>query len=323
MLSHAAGPRADLEEEGRRCKTSLQAFTEDLIGRLGLSPGAAAMLRARDHAIKDDNMYLHFPFCFREAFPGVRVEDLSRLALSGILWMSYMRAQDDVLDKRAGVDPTLLVVRDLYWRESLRLLARIFIPDSAFWNYYARYGDDYAKAVLHETERHTSVDSAYGETEFWSLAQGKAAMAKYPVAAMAVLSGDYRTLSDLERSLDCFHIGYQYWDDLVDWKEDLANSQYSFLLARAFERMLPEERRGADEKVREGIGRIIYYSGLADEHLACAKDWLERAYECSQRAGCPVWAGYVKRHQRQTKALANDLHKIISKRHPGVSLERP
>ena len=56
-------------------------------------------------------------------------------------------------------------------------------------------------------------------------------MAKYPVAALAILSGRDEKMPLLTQSLDCFYVGYQYWDDLIDWKQDVANSRYSLLLA--------------------------------------------------------------------------------------------
>ena len=76
----------------------------------------------------------------------------------------------------------------------------------------------------------------------------------------------------LTESLDCFHVGYQYWDDLVDWKKDLANSNY-YLLARALEHT-PAKRSVSPDQLREKIGRVIYYAGLAEEQLNQSFQWL-------------------------------------------------
>jgi hypothetical protein len=139
-------------------------------------------------------------------------------------------------------------------------------------------------------------------------------MAKYPLAALAELSGHYENLALLTESLDCFHVGYQYWDDVVDWKEDFASSKYSLLLTRAFERI--ENREGSPDELRERIGHAVYYLGLAEANLQQSGRWLQRACDLSTEAGCLVWANYVKKLQRQTAVLAADMRSIMSTGQP-------
>lgn len=301
-----------LQEEGARCKASLQAFTSSVIARLALPRSNAGQLLTRDSATQDGNVYFHFPFCFREAFPGVALEHLRALALSGALWMSYMRAQDDTIDCITAGDPAMLFLRDIYLRESLSLLYGIFPFESGFWTYYSGYFDEYARSVLAEKSEHVSAASCYLDDDFHRIAKGKAAMAKYPVAAQAMLSGRLEALPILEESLDSFHVGYQYWDDLVDWKEDLENANYSFLLTTAIQRLAPDKRDMSGIALRQAIGRVVYYSGLAEEHLGRAFTWFERAYELSLAAGCATWGTHVKCLQTQTAGLAHDLRAIMA-----------
>ena len=311
MLSAAAD--LDLPEEGARCKASLQAFTQRVIGGLGLREHEADWLHKHDASIDDGNIYLRFPFCFREAFPAVRLEDLRVLALSGILWMSYMRAQDNSIDRPECNYPTLLFLRDLYLRESLHLLYALFSHDSVFWRYYRTYYGEYALSVLSEATDHSTIESAYNAEEFHRIARGKAAMAKYPIAAQAVLSGHDGALHLLIESLDCFHIGYQYWDDVVDWKQDVANSKYSFLLSKALRAAPSEARVLPSDELRRKIAHAVYYGGLADEQLDQASNWLERAYELGAAAGCTRWAAHVKSLQSRTIVLRTDLRSIALK----------
>lgn len=305
------GSASNLREEGALCRASLKAFTESLITSLGVSQRDAERLRKYDSSRKEGNVYFHFPFCFREVFATVALEDVRTIALSGILWMSYMRAQDDTIDKAGEtINPNFLFLRDLYLRESLHFLYRLFPHNSRFWKFYSTYFDEYARSVLCEKANHSSSESNFDDGEFHRIAKGKAAMAKYPVAALAVLSGEDEKMLLLTESLDCFHVGYQYWDDLVDWKEDLASSKYSLLLTRALEHIAPEIR-AVHGQSRENIGRVIYYSGVAEEQLDRSFKWLERAYELSVAAGCTVWAAHAKSLQKQVVALASDLRSIM------------
>jgi len=57
--------------------------------------------------------------------------------------------------------------------------------------------------------------------------------------------------------------------------EDIASSKYSLLLARALERIPLEERNGQPDQLRERIGHLIYYSGLAEENLDESQKWLQ------------------------------------------------
>ena len=312
MFPHPlAASSPNLREEGALCRASLEAFTERLITSLAISQRDAERLRKYDSTRKEGNIYLHFPFCFREAFATVALEDVRTIALSGILWMSYMRAQDDAIDRTGETpNPNFLFLRDLYLRESLHLLYRLFPHSSPFWKFYSTYFDEYARSVLYEKANHSSIDSTFDDGEFHSIAKGKAAMAKYPVAALAVMSGQEEKLPPLTESLDCYHVGYQYWDDLVDWKEDLSSSKYTLLLTRALEHIAPGMRT-VPGQLRERIGRVVYYSGLAEEHLDRSFKWSERAYELSITAGCSVWGAHIKSLQKQTVALAADLRAIM------------
>jgi hypothetical protein len=300
------------EAEGARCKASLQAFTHSLAARFGVPQNHAERLHQYDRSRRDGNVYLHFPFCFSDVFPNLPLDNLRTLSFSGTLWMSYMRAQDDAIDRPGTADPTVLFLRDAYLRESLHLLYKLFPCDSKFWRFYSAYFDEYASSVLHEQDKNLYLDVT-DDTSFHSIAKGKAAMAKYPVAALAVLSGQEDKLPLLTESLDCFHVGYQYWDDLVDWKEDFETSKYSPLLARAIASIPPEKRSEQSDKLRAQVGRVVYYSGLAQQQLDEAFKWFERASELSLMAGGVIWANHVNTLQQQTVALANDLRSMSAK----------
>lgn len=315
-----------MQEEGARCKASLESFTESLIARIGLSEAEAEKLRKYDRSRRNGNMYLHFPFCFLESFAAIPLEQLRVVAFSGVLWMSYMRCHDDTIDNADAPDPIVLFLRDAYLRQSLHLLYQLFPHESKFWERYSAYFDEYARAVLRESRYHSSANSPYEEEEFCAIAKGKAAMAKYPVAALAVLSGHDENLAALTESLDCFHIGYQYWDDVVDWKQDLATSKYSLLLARAWQATDLSQREGPLDRVRERIANGVYYSGLAQRNLDASYKWLQRAADLALQARCKTWADYVLKLQMQTVALSNDLQLIIARqkeRSGGAELEHP
>jgi hypothetical protein len=303
--------RLNLEAEGERCKASLQAYTQSLIKRLGVPQNQAERLHSYDQSRRAGNVYLYFPFCFADVFPNLAIDNLRMLSLSATLWISQMRARDDALDRPGTVDPYVLFLRDAYLRESLHLLYRFIPSNSKFWSLYSTYFDEYASAVLQEQDNNVYAD-AIDDASFHCIAKGKAAMAKYPVAALAVLSGPEDKLPLLAEALDYFHIGYQYWDDLVDWKEDFETSKYSLVLARAIARIPPERRSGQRDKLRAQVGRVVYYSGLAQQQLDEAFKWFERAYELSLTAGAAIWAEHVKRLQQQTVTLANDLRSITS-----------
>jgi hypothetical protein len=222
-----------------------------------------------------------------------------------------MRAQDDAVDRPGAADPGILFLRDAYLRESLHLLYKLFPCESTFWSFYSTYFDEYARSVLHEQDKNLYMDGT--DANFHSIAKGKAAMAKYPVAALAVLSGQEDKLPLLAESLDCFHVGYQYWDDLVDWREDFETPKHSLLLARAVATIPPEKRSEQPEEFRAQVGRVVYYSGLAQQQLGEAFKWFEQASDLSLKVGGVMWANHVKTLQRQTVALANDLRSISAK----------
>jgi hypothetical protein len=298
-----------LGDEGRRCKATLKSFTASVIQELDLSAADVQALRRSDDAKADRNVYFYFPFCFVEVFPSVPVDQVRDVALSGILWMSYMRSQDDAIDRSATAFPTSLFLRDLYLRRSLHVLYGRFPPASPFWEHFDTFFGQYARAVVLE-KRLASPDAPYTTDEYEAIAKGKAAMAKCTVAALAVLSGDGAALPVLCEAIDCFHVAYQYWDDLKDWKEDLASSNPSYLLARARARLDRQQRSAVGPDLECELGRAIHYAGLADDQLAGSFRWGQKAYELALQAGCRIWATHVQRLQMQTSVLRSDLRSI-------------
>jgi hypothetical protein len=114
-------------------------------------------------------------------------------------------------------------------------------------------------------------------------------------------------------SVDEFHVGYQFWDDLVDWKEDLISNNFSFLLSTAIEKLPAERRRLAVSDLPELIGPVLYRSGLADDHLGRALKCFERSHDLAIAAGANWWAAHVMVMTNQVARLAADLKSIMTR----------
>ena len=76
------------------------------------------------------------------------------------------------------------------------------------------------------------------------IASGKTAVARSAVAALGVASGHVERAAVVADAVSEYYVARQMWDDLTDWRKDLAAGQCSLLLARAIQSLPPDSSRG-------------------------------------------------------------------------------
>ena len=309
--SHRSKPAVefDLQGESIQCKVKLQTFTADLMESLRVSSNDMTKLVEADRSRKDRNVYFHLPFCFAQAFP-VGLDALRQLSYAGVLWISYARFQDDVIDGSAQASATYMLLKDLYLIESLRQMHGVLGSESTYWSYFDKYHSQFVEAILQEKYREADRTLPYSDETFRTIATGKAAMAKCAVAALGVLGAREAAIGPLAESLDAYHIAYQRYDDVVDWKADLSAGARTQLLDAIEGALTPQERALApDDRIRP-MARALHYKGIADGYLSEAIRWCERASWLAAKEGCRTWVGNVQRLQTVISALQGDLRTL-------------
>lgn len=256
-------------------------------------------------AISRTSAYDCFPYLFLPAFPGVDRERVGRLSLAGRLYANSLFVADALID---GDQPSLLtplsVLRlQALQFESYRLLQGLFDRDSPFWECLRSFLTEFARAILLEQElvREGPCWSRLDVGRARELACGRSGVAKAAVAGLAALSGQEACIEPLTRAIDAYSFARQMFDDLCDWKQDLAHGLPSLLLAR----VLAEVGSGS------GVAHAIYYGGHARAVLELALESLEKASEITRRFQGLPWEHVTGELERSCCRLLADIERIV------------
>ena len=183
------------------------------------------MIAETPNSISIHNFY---PLTFIEEFPNIPIEIYQDLAVAGKLHFKFCLYYDKIIDNREKVTPEELFAFNMYNEKANKILHHYFKKDSIFWKYYDKYLKEYVSAVLEEQNKHyNSIDEKFTEQDFYRIAKGKSAFAKYIPAALAILSNEAEKIEIFENFQDDFYVGFQIFDDIRDWKEDINNLQIS------------------------------------------------------------------------------------------------
>jgi hypothetical protein len=216
-------------------------------------------------------IYDAYPLLFAPAFPEIDRAQLADLVVASRLLSDSILALDAVVDEPADAARRAFDVAKAQSQqlEAHRILSGMFAVDSPFWDSLRDNFVTYLAAMQAERQpARRDVD----EQSLLTIAQGKTAVARSCLVAMGLLGKRPELASALIVALGDFYLARQMWDDLVDWREDLANGQQSLLLSRALHELSAEDARN-----EHAVGVSIYYGGHADHVLAIAERAVARA----------------------------------------------
>lgn len=296
------------------------------VGVLGLTtpPGARGnKFPVAKHIRDEDLFYLRFPYLFYELFSDVKLEQYDVLALSQILYLNYMLLVDRLMDGKLSLEPGIA-----FWFASLHekviaLLAALFPQDSPFWQYFERCRRENAEALMLERIKHSYRVSPYSEEETIAILAGKSAMAKAGIAALAFLTR--RDIpEDLIASCEAFHVGFQFVDNLQDWRNDYRDHLYSPLLTKVLlDHQLADQAEGSNRLDVNIVGSLIYTHSYAQETLEQAADYYRLALNYVREANCPAWQNAIQLMLQRCQEFGQDieakLQRIRQKRQPRES----
>ncbi|MFT4114311.1 class 1 isoprenoid biosynthesis enzyme [Silvibacterium sp.] len=188
----------------------------------------------------------------------------------------FIRMLDDVMDGHP-VSPAALPAMHLFSLRFHSAYHSLFPADHPFWDVF--------ESALQRTAEAESADAmlaSVSEAEFLSITARKSAAALIPIAAVCFRYGREDVLPAWRSLLDTFAPWHQMHDDLLDWSEDLAAGQTTWLLSEA------ERQKASDETVAVWIGR----KGLrwAAERMS---QWMQQLREIAAELGSPEVSAYL------------------------------
>lgn len=149
--------------------------------------------------------------------------DLSYSTMNGYL---YIRLIDNLMDRDAPGDVTLLPALSFFHLEFLESYRRLFGPAHGFW------AD--LRSVWLETADVTLHDASLGDVDrstFERVSARKTGAAKIPLAAVCHYRGQLHHLSRWNEFVDAFGRWHQMHNDLFSWRKDMEHGAATYFLS--------------------------------------------------------------------------------------------
>jgi hypothetical protein len=308
-----------LDEEARRVARGMASFRNERVDRLcGPSTPLPGPITSREPRRPSQNIgnagfspFYYYPFLFVSAFPSVAVEDLRTLALANRILLEAILLSDKKIDETRPWTPADFYLVDSYFHRALEMLIPLFPLEHVFWQKTQGWFLQHGRAIVKEQLRHRHRLCPYTQEEFFEVSTGKVALIKTNLLAMALLSDTSEVLAPLVESQDRFLAGFQCFDDLKDWKEDLRHGNFTFLLTRVlFAGGLDAHVLRGDPVPREEAGQVLYHRGIAEEQLQLAEHYFLQALDSVQNIHVPDWAATVTGFLRHCQTMRHDLAEI-------------
>lgn len=308
-----------LDDEAMRVARGMASFRNERVDRLC---GPSKPLRGRITSEVPGNPsqgnghigfspFYYYPFLFVSAFPPVDVEDLRTLALANRILLEAILLSDKKIDETRPWTPTDFYLVDSYFHKALEKLIPLFPLEHEFWQKTQEWFLQHGRAIIKEQLSHRYRLRSYSQEEFFEISTGKVALLKTNLLAMALLSDTSHILAPLMESQDRFLAGFQCFDDLRDWKEDLRHGNFTFLLTRVlFAGGLHPQVRRANPVPRDEVGQVLYHRGIAEEQLQLAEHYFLQALDSVQNIHVPNWVETVTGFLRHCQTMRHDLAEI-------------
>ena len=308
-----------LDDEAKRVARGMASFRNERVDRLcGPFTPLRDPITSREHGEPSQNNgnigfspFYYYPFLFVSAFPSVPVEDLRTLALANRILLEAILLSDKKIDETRPWVPADFYLVDSYFHKALEMLIPLFPLEHEFWQKTQGWFLQHGRAIIKEQLRHRHRLCPYTQEEFFEVSTGKVALIKTNLLAMALLSDTSDVLAPLMESQDRFLAGFQCFDDLRDWKEDLRHGNFTFLLTRVlFTGGLHANVRRGDPVPPGEVGQVLYHRGIAEEQLRLAEQYFEQALNSVQKIHVPNWAETVMGFLRHCRTMRHDLAEI-------------
>lgn len=248
-------------------------------------------------------LYHLYPYLFSDEFPDVPLKTMNEISKASILCVDYILYYDRLMDLQNNIDRDIIFQKTYIHEYYIKILIRLFGNDKNFWNHYERYFDEYVSAVQKEQDEHFGKLSDYTYEDFKMIACGKSALAKFPVAALACLTNKESVLKELEEALDLFAQAFQLYDDLKDWKDDLLEKRYSWMLSKII-----IENNFQNDIALENVANVLFEKHYDIRVLAKVNELCEESMLTARKNR--NWIRYVKTFQMKVMHLMYDMLNI-------------
>ena len=174
--------------------------------------------------------YILIPFWLNSSF-SLDLSKCKSVSIATIFSVLYFMTQDEVMDS-SSYKGHLLPLSSKFYYEFIKRYHSLFKSYSLFWKYFELYIHQWSYSVLWERMHHREKISLYNDNDLILLSR-KTAGIKIPFAALCLIANKEQYIQKFSDMVDYDQIVYQFYDDWRDWRKDLQEGNYTYVLVEA------------------------------------------------------------------------------------------
>lgn len=264
-------PLADFKGEVEELEKQYLAFLDSLPSDLGETGKSQFFERARKTE-SGPCVTFYIPFWFADVFGERDRETVKQIAMGSYYLYHFVTLRDDVLDEQ-GINATeYLRLSDVMLEKCLGIYSQ-FASRQKLTFHFDRFmhQQKHAEAYL---SRHQGKLVPY-EVEDFEMMGEKAALLKLslPVFKEIRQGRGPHFFRCVEKATNTAAVGFQFLDDLLDWRDDLENGFYTYPLWMALcsRRQKVRDSRGYTQ---DKVSEELYLNGIAEHILKKSNEYL-------------------------------------------------
>jgi uncharacterized protein len=189
------------------------------------------------NGMRQNDIIICLPYWLTDALNcHLPLNTIRALSLGNAYMTAYILGQDRILDNQSLLIheediANVMLSSNLLYYKWIKEYQRVFPAHSRVWLFFEKYLAEYSRSTLWEKEEHLGKLQDFTEADLKYLGQ-KFSPVKISGAGMCLLNNRTEWIPLISELLEQYHIGFQLADDVLDWREDLRNRNYTYILTK-------------------------------------------------------------------------------------------
>jgi len=232
--------------------------------------------------LKKDNspsFYQKYPKLFHSYYPDISDKEVIKLSDAGYLYYHSLLGLDSLIDDNDNSNISNIIQLQ---EESIKLLTDIYGAESSFWFVWNKRKKEYFEAA--QTEKNLKkIDNKVDWSLYETISDNKSAFGKIAIDCLYILSKQQNQgiYENLLKSHKYFSVGFQLYDDLKDFKEDIEKGQFNW----AVEESKKEIDFNSLKNDFVTINKLLYIKGIGQRVLKESIKNFDKALRILQNIG--------------------------------------
>jgi len=264
----------------------LEPTLKDLALDTGTYLGVAENRKKMDNLPVGVSFIGLLPLFFLDAFP-VNRKLVRKLTYCTTLGTLYALSVDKLIDSQVESTPRHIFLATSLFGEFQRSLMGIFGERSRFWVLHDRYFREHHSAELYHIYERTDPRN-FSFLQYQQIAKAKSAPLKIALAGLAFIANRPALIKRLSTSIDDFLVGFQLYDDAMDWREDYLQNRSTPVTVRIASMMEKQELhiKTTGSNIYEVL---VHSSDILETTLDESSRWFKKALKNSEGVDCGTW----------------------------------